>query len=137
MAIAINLFAMPPSSVALLFSVVLGLTNAMPWAEPAKTAAYVADEWTPRPTGTPSDPAKLFKRGSVAVAVCGWAGGNLAYPAECASGSSCVHDTMHALVGCCTTDGPCTQGVYTTCIDNKSPGWESTSAIVNDGVVKW
>ncbi|CAG8961462.1 hypothetical protein HYFRA_00013914 [Hymenoscyphus fraxineus] len=137
MAIAFNPFAMPPSSVALLFSLVLGLTNAMPWPQPpARTASYAPDEWTPRPTPMPKDPAKLFKRSSVAVAVCGWAGGNLAYPAQCGSGSSCVHDTMHGFVGCCTTEGPCTQGVYTTCIDNTSPGWEIAAAPVNDGVMK-
>ena len=134
----INLFAMPTASIALLFLAVVGLTNAIPWTEPAmETLVYSADEWSPRPTGVPEDPSKLFKRAAVDVAICGWRGGNLAFPAKCDSGSSCVHDTIHGYVGCCATDGPCTQGVYTTCLDSNSPGWLTVPTLVNDGVTMW
>ncbi|KAG9237392.1 hypothetical protein BJ875DRAFT_156257 [Amylocarpus encephaloides] len=131
---AFNLFAMPSSSIALLFSLLLGLTDAMPWAEPIQTVAYKTDEWSPRPTVVPEDPAKLFKRAAVGIEVCGWLGGNLAYPAACGTGSSCIHDTIHGYVGCCTTDGLCDQGIYTTCLDIKSPGWASTANLINNGV---
>jgi hypothetical protein len=134
---AVNLFALPASSVALLFSLVVGLTDAIPWAEPAETLAHRGDEWSPRPTGIPNDPSKLFKRSSLDVAICGWLGGNEALPAQCSSGSSCIHDTIHGVVGCCTTDGACQQGVYTSCLDHNSGGWASTAIIKNDGVTMW
>ncbi|RDL39885.1 uncharacterized protein BP5553_04225 [Venustampulla echinocandica] len=132
---AITVFAMPSSSLLLLFSVALGLSHADPFALPIQTAVYSPDEWSPRPTGAPADPAALFKRGgSVDVAVCGWIGGLSAKPVACSSGSSCIHDTIHALMGCCTTEGPCIQGVYSTCIDKKSAGWATTTGLVNNGV---
>ncbi|KAH8679034.1 hypothetical protein BGZ60DRAFT_525765 [Tricladium varicosporioides] len=132
---AINLFAMPSSSIALLFSVAFGLTRAMPWAEAQKTASYQVEEWSPKPTGVASDPARIFKRSVVDVAICGWFGADSAKPAACPTGSSCIHDTLHAVIGCCTTDGPCTQGVYTSCMDQRSSGWASTSGgAVNNGV---
>lgn len=132
-----NFFALPASSAALLLALVLGLADATPWAEPAETLVYRADEWSPRPTEIPSDSSKLFKRSSVDVAVCGWLGGNEALPAKCASGSSCVHDTIHGVVGCCTMAGACLQGVYTSCVDSKSAGWVSAPVVKNDGVTMW
>jgi hypothetical protein len=135
---AVTLFALPASSIALLFSLALGLTDATPWAEPAvQTLAYRAHEWSPRPTGVTNEPAKLFKRSSLDVGICGWLGGNEALPAQCSSRSSCVHDTIHGVVGCCTTDGACLQGVYTNCLDNKSGGWAATPVVKNDGVTMW
>ncbi|KAE9371233.1 hypothetical protein N431DRAFT_342308 [Stipitochalara longipes BDJ] len=122
---------MPASSVILLFSVALGVSNALPWAGPQPTNAYEPDAWSPVPTGTPADPAKLFKRTSVDVNVCGWLGGDVASPAACASGSSCVHDTIYGYVGCCATAGPCTDGVYTSCVDGQSSGNLGTG---NNGV---
>jgi hypothetical protein len=71
-----NIFAMPASSILLLFSVALGVSNALPWAGPQPTNAYEPDAWSPVPTGAPADPARLFKRTSVDVNVCGWIGGN-------------------------------------------------------------
>jgi hypothetical protein len=136
-AMAFNIFAMPASSIILLFSVAFGTSNALPWTEPQKTNAYQADQWTPKPTGIPADPARLFKRSSVDVNVCGWIGGNSAQPAQCRSGSSCVHDTIHGYVGCCTTSGACTAGVYTSCVDGNSGGWQWNSGLADNGVLTW
>jgi hypothetical protein len=132
-----TLFAMPSSSILLVFSVALGFANALPWAEAEQTATYTPHEWSPRPTGAPHAPAKLFKRDSVGVDVCGWIGGDKGKAVTCDAGSSCVHDTLHVLVGCCTTDGPCTNGVYTTCQDKNSPGWAPSASIANNGVLTW
>lgn len=132
-----TLFAMPSSSILLLFSIALGLTDAFPWAEAEPTATYVQHEWSPRTTLIPEDPAKLFKRDSVGVETCGWVGGDESKPVTCGAGSSCIHDTAHALVGCCTTDGPCTNGVYSSCQDLNSQGWASSISIVNNGVLTW
>jgi hypothetical protein len=125
---------MPASSILLLFSVALGVSNALPWAGPQPTHAYEPDAWSPVPTGAPADPARLFKRTSVDVNVCGWIGGQLASPAACASGSSCVHDTVYGYVGCCATSGACTTGVYTSCVDGQSSG---NSGLVDNGVYTW
>ncbi|RDW80579.1 hypothetical protein BP5796_05277 [Coleophoma crateriformis] len=107
----------------LLFLLSLAFTTAtaLPWPGPKPTSTYLADEWTPRPTSTSSDvAAQLLKKASVPVEVCGWIGGDFASPAVCNAGSSCIHDTAHAVVGCCTTSGPCLSGVYTTCVDYNS-----------------
>ena len=134
---AILLFTISPFSIALFFSVIIGLTIATPWEESVETMSYKAQEWSPRPTRAPEEPAKLFKRSSLDVAICGWLGGNKDLEARCASGSSCIHDTMHGVVGCCTQDGACQQGVYTTCLDTNSAGWLSTRVTRNDGVTMW
>lgn len=132
-----TLFAMPSSSIILLFAVALGGTSAFPWAGAEQTATYVPHAWTPRPTGVPDEPAQLFKRDAIGVDVCGWIGGDVAKAVTCGAGSSCIHDTAHARVGCCTTDGPCTQGVYTTCQDQSMQGWNPSVSIVNNGVLTW
>jgi hypothetical protein len=132
-----NVFAMPASSLVLVFSVAFGVSNALPWTEPQKTNAYRADAWSLKPTGSPADPAKLFKRSSVDVNVCGWIGGNSAQPAVCSSGSSCIHDTIHGYVGCCTTSGACTTGVYTSCVDGNSEGWSPNPGLADNGIYTW
>ncbi|KAH8795563.1 hypothetical protein BGZ57DRAFT_201927 [Hyaloscypha finlandica] len=129
-----NIFAMPASSIVLLFSVALGVSNALPWEGPQPTNAYQPDAWSPVPTRIPADPANLFKRSSVGVNVCGWIGGNVGEPVQCASGSSCVHDTIHGYVGCCTTSGACTSGVYTSCVDSQSSAWNQNSGLADSGI---
>lgn len=53
--------------------------------------------------------------------VCGFIGGNSAVPATCGSGSHCVLDTEHNVVGCCPNGAPsCTDGVFTGCVDGNS-----------------
>jgi hypothetical protein len=128
---------MPASSIILLFSVALGVSNALPWAGPQPTNAYQPDAWSPVPTRIPADPANLFKRSSVDVNVCGWIGGNLGQPVQCASGSSCIHDTIHGYVGCCTTSGVCTSGVYTSCVNSQSSAWNQNSGLADSGIYTW
>ena len=136
-AMAVNIFSMPSSSALLLFSLAFGLTNARPWQGATKTAVYQADEWSPRPTNVPVNPRELFKRKHLGVEVCGWLGGNSASPVACGSGSSCVHDTVHGYIGCCATSGPCSAGVYTSCVDESSSNWGEDSGLVNDGIFTW
>ncbi|ESZ97732.1 hypothetical protein SBOR_1919 [Sclerotinia borealis F-4128] len=139
--IGINYFAMPFSLMLFLSSTIFGVTNAIPWAAAEQTATYKADEWSPRPTNTITKPRDLFKRGSIDVDVCGWIGGNLAQPVGCVSGSSCIHDTSLVFVGCCPTSSagadpiPCTDGLYTTCIDHNSAGYAPNSFLINNGVL--
>jgi hypothetical protein len=134
---ASNIFSMPSSSALLLFSLAFGLTNARPWHGATKTALYQGDNWSPRPTQMAVNPRDLFGRDHVDVAVCGWIGGNSASPVACASGSSCVHDTVHGYVGCCATSGPCTAGVYTSCVDENSGSWGEDSGLVDTGIYTW
>jgi hypothetical protein len=131
-----NIFAMPSSSVVLLFSMAFGIANGLPWSGAHKTAVYRADMWSPAPTHAPH-PVKLLKRSSVGVNTCGWIGGNGAIPAICSGGSSCVHDVIHRYVGCCATDGPCTAGIYTSCIDKNSAGWSPNPGLDNNGIYTW
>jgi hypothetical protein len=133
---AINIFAMPSSSIFLLLSVAFGV-NALPWTGAQETKVYDADAWTPAPTVVPVNPAQLFKRSFVDVNICGWIGGNSANAATCSSGSSCIHDTIHGYVGCCATSGPCTAGVYTSCVDANSVGWSPNSGLENNGIYTW
>ncbi|KAA8570838.1 hypothetical protein MFRU_011g01020 [Monilinia fructicola] len=132
---------MSPFLILLSFSTIFRLTNAIPWAAAEQTATYKPDEWSPRPTNTILKARGLFERGSIDVDVCGWIGGNLAQPVGCATGSSCIHDTSFGFVGCCPTSSagadpiPCTDGLYTTCIDHNSAGYASNSLFVNNGVL--
>lgn len=135
-----NIFAMPPSSIFLLFSIVFSGSNALPWTEAQQTHVYKADAWSPRPTfiPEPADPARLFRRDALDVAICGWLGGNSASAATCSPGSSCIRDTIHGVVGCCGTSGPCTAGVYTSCIDMNSNGWTPNAGLDQaNGVFTW
>jgi len=134
---AFNIFAMPPSSIVLLLSAAFGVANALPWTGPAPTGVYDPDQWSPRPTNVPVQPRDLFKRDYLPVSFCGWIGGVSSNPAVCPTGSSCIHDIAHAVIGCCTTTGPCTAGVYTSCIDKNSPGGNSGPVVENNGVFTW
>ena len=136
---AFNIFAMPSSAIVLLLSAAFGITDAKPWAGPAATATYKVDEWSPRPTKTAVDARALFKRDSVDVAVCGWAGGIQSNAQICPTGSSCIHDTAHGAIGCCATDPsiPCTAGVYTSCVDKNSEGGNTGPVVENNGIFTW
>jgi hypothetical protein len=137
---AFSIFAMPASSLILLLSAAFRASNALPWAGPAPTQVYKADEWSPRPTNIPANPLELFRRDWVDVAVCGWIGAQSDNPAVCPSGSSCIHDTAHGspgYIGCCTTSGSCTAGLYTSCVDKNSPGGQSGPLVENNGIFTW
>ncbi|KAM3074753.1 hypothetical protein ACMFMG_008172 [Clarireedia jacksonii] len=132
---------MPTPSIILLLSSVFGYASAVPWAIAKETVTYKANNWSPRPTNTPLAAREIFKRSSVDVDVCGWIGGNSAQPVGCASGSSCIHDTLLRFVGCCPTASAgaspilCTDGLYTTCIDKNSAGYSANSFLINNGVL--
>jgi hypothetical protein len=140
---AFNIFDMPSSSVVLLLSAAFGISNALPWPGPAPTSVYQEDEWSPRTTSLPQlrdivHPDLLFKRTSyLPVNVCGYLGGIESNAAVCPTGSSCVHDIPHGAIGCCTTSGPCTAGVYTSCVDANSQGATSGPVVMNNGVFTW
>lgn len=124
---------MPSSSIILLLSAAFGVSEALPWAGPEPTTVYKRDEWSPRPTDA-VNARYLFKRKSFDVSYCGWIGGNSADPAVCPTGSSCIHDTAHGYVGCCTTSGSCTAGVYTSCVDGNNA---SGPQVDNNGIFTW
>ncbi|RCI10424.1 hypothetical protein L249_4416 [Ophiocordyceps polyrhachis-furcata BCC 54312] len=52
--------------------------------------------------------------------VCGYIGGEASLPATCTAGSHCALDVAHGVVGCCPDDGPCSTGVFTSCVDANS-----------------
>ncbi len=132
-----SIFAMPSSSLYLLLSVAFGAGNALPWSGAQQTDVYQPANWSPKPTSVPANPARLFKRKTAKVNICGWVGGISSEPAVCSSGSSCIHDTLHGYVGCCATSGPCTEGVYTTCLDQNSADWTASPGIINNGIYTW
>lgn len=141
---AFSIFAMPASSVILLLSAAFGVSNGLPWPGPTPTNVYRADEWSPRPTSSPGNPLALFRRDGdtqyVDNTVCGWIGGKSDNPAVCRTGSACIIEISHGApgyVGCCTTSGPCTAGVYTSCVDKNSPGGQSGPLVENNGVFTW
>lgn len=136
---AFNIFAMPSSSIVLLFSVAFSSSNALPWTEALQTQVYQADAWSPRPTHVTraTDPLRLFSRDSLDVQICGWLGGNSASAATCSPGSSCIRDTIHNVVGCCGLSGSCTAGVYTSCVDMNSSGYTPKSGIQTNGIFTW
>lgn len=133
-----NIFSMPAASTVLLLSFAFGLTSAMPWTGPQETKVYRAVDFSPKPTGSPVELARLAKRDQwMPVNVCGWIAGRPESVARCGSGSSCVHDTIHNVVGCCATAGACTDGVYSTCLDSGMEGWKSTQGLINNGILSW
>lgn len=135
---AFSIFSLPASSIVLILSAAFGVSNALPWAGPTPTLGYTGEEWSPRPTNSPLGLQELFKRDTPDIAVCGWLGGKSDNPAVCPTGSSCIHDMSHGYVGCCTTSGACTAGVYTSCVDKNSKGGISSGPlVVNNGIFTW
>lgn len=53
--------------------------------------------------------------------ICGWIGGDASLPATCLAGSHCAADTVNKAIGCCPDSGPCTEGIFTGCVDVNSP----------------
>ena len=81
-----------------------------PLAVPAPTAAAAAAD--PRPDD--SHPRLLARQFNT---ICGYIGGDPDLPATCSAGSHCAVDIEHDAIGCCPDGGPCTEGVYTGCVD--------------------
>ncbi|KAF4592563.1 transmembrane alpha-helix domain-containing protein [Ophiocordyceps camponoti-floridani] len=74
--------------------------------------------WSAPDPPTTTRPA-LSKRRDAGT-VCGFIGGDAAFPATCIAGSHCAVDVAHGVVGCCPDDGPCATGVFTGCVDAHS-----------------
>lgn len=103
---------------------------AVPGFAPA-TSTYSAANWSPNPTAAPVQAElELFKRQNsftvgadgfnttvVPNFVCGYIGKQWSLGATCSASSSCFWDQNSQIVGCCTTEGPCTSGIYTSCYD--------------------
>ncbi|KAH6659414.1 hypothetical protein BKA67DRAFT_544378 [Truncatella angustata] len=113
------LFRLPPATLALFLSTVISLAHAH--ALPRQTTTVESHElhviaWPPIPTEAPLSPFELLRRQEDNT-ICGYIGD---LPATCSAGSHCVLDKQHNVMGCCPNGGPCTQGVYTGCIDYNS-----------------
>lgn len=76
-------------------------------------------DWPIVATLAPVSPAELQRRGFNTV--CGYIGGDPAFPATCLAGSHCAVDTEHGAIGCCPNGAPCSGGVFTDCVDVNSP----------------
>ena len=117
-----NIFLrLPPSAAFLFLAAILRTTDGYALPRQTKTVEFhelnvVA--WPPLPTEAPISPHELF--GRQLNTVCGYVDGDEAAPATCAPGAHCVLDTDHGYVGCCPNGGPCTEGVYTGCVDGNS-----------------
>ncbi|KAK3389319.1 hypothetical protein B0H63DRAFT_518555 [Podospora didyma] len=90
---------------------------------PTTTIAHYALDvvsWPLQPTPPPLNPFDLRRRQDTNT-ICGFIGGFSALPATCSSGSHCVLDTVHGVVGCCPNgQDTCTAGVFTGCVDPNS-----------------
>ncbi|KKO98570.1 hypothetical protein THAR02_09327 [Trichoderma harzianum] len=53
--------------------------------------------------------------------VCGFIGGDPNFPATCLAGSHCAVDVENKAIGCCPDGAPCTEGIFTGCVDVNSP----------------
>lgn len=114
------LLRLPPATLILVFSTVLGRSNAH--ALPRQTTTIEHHEllnivaWPPIPTEAPLSPFELLRRQEDNT-VCGYIGD---LPATCSAGSHCVLDTEHNVMGCCPNGGACTAGIFTGCVDYNS-----------------
>jgi hypothetical protein len=124
-----------PSSSSILFlsSAVFALTNALPWAGPVPTVSYNPVDISPRTTSLPAVRSVIGKRTIVPSNTCGWVGGDINQPDVCAGQSSCVWDTARAIVGCCPITGPCTNGIFTGCVDSNN----AAPTAVNPNIHTW
>ncbi|KAL7924564.1 hypothetical protein ACQKWADRAFT_286985 [Trichoderma austrokoningii] len=127
--------ALPRSAAALLASSTLLLQIASSHALPRETKTIAMRElnvvaWpivaattpAPKPPALASSPAEqllLLERGLNTI--CGWIGGDPNLPATCLAGSHCAADTVNKAIGCCPDQGPCTAGIFTSCVDVNSP----------------
>ncbi|KOS23287.1 hypothetical protein ESCO_003983 [Escovopsis weberi] len=71
-------------------------------------------------TPAPTSPSRQPQRRGFNT-VCGYIGGDAAFPATCMAGSHCVLEVDHGAIGCCPDGGTCTEGIFTGCVDFNSP----------------
>ncbi|KAK1241085.1 hypothetical protein MKX08_001059 [Trichoderma sp. CBMAI-0020] len=89
--------------------------NVVAWPIAATTPAPRAA--SPALASSPAD--QLLQRDFNTI--CGWIGGDANLPATCLAGSHCAADTVNKAIGCCPDTGPCTEGIFTGCVDVNSP----------------
>ncbi|EHK50250.1 hypothetical protein TRIATDRAFT_314453 [Trichoderma atroviride IMI 206040] len=89
--------------------------NVVAWPIVATTPAPKAP--SPALASSPAD--QLLQRDFNTI--CGWIGGDASLPATCLAGSHCAADTVNKAIGCCPDSGPCTEGIFTGCVDVNSP----------------
>ncbi|KAI9158249.1 hypothetical protein HJFPF1_06241 [Paramyrothecium foliicola] len=122
---------LPPAAAVLVLSTILETTNAAD-SSPRQTQTVELRElhvlpWPPAATVAPRYPPVLYglhQRRQLNT-VCGFIGGDPDLPATCSAGSHCVAEIGNSAIGCCPDEGPCTQGIYTGCVDaNRGPQTE-------------
>lgn len=123
-----NRYAKSCAVPALLAAILIGRSEARPWAYdnqiPTATAPAPDSTHTKELKPTPFNflqayvDRRLRKRATYPGSVCGFIGGDVASPAVCSSNSVCLWDTGHGIVGCSATDtsGQAALAVYTTCV---------------------
>lgn len=126
--------SLPQPTALLLLSSLLQLTEAhalhnLPRQTPEPTITlphHVLNvvSWPIQPTPPPGADLFAYRRRQLDDSfntICGYVNGQLDLPATCGSGSHCVVDTEHNVVGCCPNGAPsCTAGVFTGCVDGNS-----------------
>ncbi|KAH6856085.1 hypothetical protein B0I37DRAFT_333313 [Chaetomium sp. MPI-CAGE-AT-0009] len=126
--------SLPQPMALLLLSSLLELTDAhalhkLPRQTPEPTISlphHVLNvvSWPIQPTPPPGSDLFAYRRRQLDDSfntICGYVNGDLELPATCGSGSHCVVDTEHNVVGCCPNGAPsCTAGVFTGCVDRNS-----------------
>ncbi|KFA53433.1 hypothetical protein S40293_03401 [Stachybotrys chartarum IBT 40293] len=123
--IPVDLFLrLPPSATLLVLVAILQTSNGHAIPQQTKTIGFHELEvqpWPLVPTSVPTGAAQLNNLlGRQLNTVCGYIGGDPALPATCSAGSHCAVDVGQGAVGCCPDQGPCTQGVFTGCVDANS-----------------
>ncbi|KFA65178.1 hypothetical protein S40285_01466 [Stachybotrys chlorohalonatus IBT 40285] len=123
--IPVNFFLrLPPSATLLVLVAIFQTSNGHAIPQQTKTIAFHELEvqpWPLVPTSAPTAAAQLNNLlGRQLNTVCGYIGGDPSLPATCSAGSHCAVDVGQGAVGCCPDQGPCTQGVFTGCVDASS-----------------
>lgn len=116
-----SLRASPSTAICLVLAILLrtGATYALPRATPTVARReFEVELWPIEPTGLPVSPNKLQIR--QLNTICGYIGGDPDLPATCSAGSHCAANAENSVIGCCPDDGPCTQGIFTGCVDGNS-----------------
>ncbi|KAL7956221.1 hypothetical protein V8C34DRAFT_289557 [Trichoderma compactum] len=85
--------------------------NVAPWP--------IAPTPAPRSPFLRSMPEHLLQRDFNTI--CGFIGGDPNFPATCLAGSHCAVDVENKAIGCCPDGAPCTEGIFTGCVDVNSP----------------
>ncbi|KAH7319870.1 hypothetical protein B0I35DRAFT_408616 [Stachybotrys elegans] len=119
-----NIWRLPHATALVVVSTLFALCDAHAVPRQTKTIPFHELDvvsWPLAPTPGPSH--ALFER--QLNTICGYIGGDPGLPATCSAGSHCAADVNQEVLGCCPNDGPCTQGIYSGCVDvNSAPPTE-------------